>query len=163
MFNLFKKKNDSSNDFTVKSPLSGRVVPLSDVNDPVFSGLLLGKGIAIDPSSKAVVSPVNGTVTTIFPTGHAVGLTSQSGIEVLIHIGMDTVQLNGEGFTAHVKEGDTVSVGQKLITVDLEFVKSSGYSTVTPVVVTNTANFVDVKSTLSQQVVSGDELLTIEK
>ncbi|MBS4770514.1 beta-glucoside-specific PTS transporter subunit IIABC [Carnobacteriaceae bacterium zg-ZUI240] len=148
---------------TVAAPLSGTVVALSDVQDPVFSSLALGKGIAIEPTSGEVVSPVNGTVTTIFPTGHAVGITSENGAEILIHVGMDTVQLNGEGFTQFVKAGDAVVAGQKLVSVDLEAVKAAGYSTVTPVVVTNTADFEDVLTTQEGTVTAGDYLLTAVK
>lgn len=148
---------------TVAAPLTGTVVALSDVQDPVFSSLALGKGIAIEPTSGDVVSPVNGTVTTIFPTGHAVGITSENGAEILIHVGMDTVSLNGQGFTKHVEAGDAVVAGQKLVTVDLEAVKAAGLPTVTPVVVTNTADFEDVLTTQEGQVVAGDYLLTAVK
>lgn len=148
---------------TIAAPLTGTVVALNDVQDPVFSSLALGKGIAIEPTSGEVVSPVNGTVTTIFPTGHAVGITSENGAEILIHVGMDTVSLNGQGFTQHVKAGDAVVAGQKLVTVDLEAVKAAGLSTVTPVVVTNTADFEDVLTTQEGQVVAGDYLLTAVK
>lgn len=148
---------------TIAAPLTGTVVALSDVQDPVFSSLALGKGIAIEPTSGEVVSPVNGTVTTIFPTGHAVGITSENGAEILIHVGMDTVSLNGQGFTPHVKSGDSVVAGQKLVTVDLETVKAAGLPTVTPVVVTNTADFEDVLATQEGQVVAGDYLLTAVK
>lgn len=148
---------------TVAAPLTGTVVALSDVQDPVFSSLALGKGIAIEPTSGDVVSPVNGTVTTIFPTGHAVGITSENGAEILIHVGMDTVSLNGKGFTKHVEVGAAVVAGQKLVTVDLEVVKAAGLPTVTPVVVTNTANFEDVLTTQEGQVVAGDYLLTAVK
>lgn len=162
MFNFFKKK-DAVENYDVKAPLTGNVVALTDVPDPVFAGLMLGKGIAIEPTSGEMVSPVNGTVTTVFPTGHAVGLTSDNGIEVLIHVGMDTVSLNGQGFTQHVKAGEKVTIGQKLVTVDLEAVKAAGYSIVTPIVVTNTDNFSEVITINSQSVTAGENLLTIIK
>lgn len=164
MFNFFKKQQAPTVDNNViKSPLTGKIVALTDVPDPVFAGLMLGKGVAVEPTSGEVVSPVNGTVTTVFPTGHAVGLTADNGIEVLIHVGMDTVSLKGQGFTQHVKAGDKVSVGQKLVTVDLEAVKAAGYPIVTPIVVTNTDNFSDVVATQAQTITSGDDLLTIVK
>lgn len=163
MFNFFKKKEETVVDYNVKSPLTGNVVALTDVPDPVFAGLMLGKGIAIEPTSGEVVSPVNGTVTTVFPTGHAVGLTSDNGIEVLIHVGMDTVSLNGKGFTQHVKAGEKVTIGQKLVTVDLEAVKAAGYPIVTPIVITNTTDFKDVTTTQASSVTLGDDLLTIVK
>lgn len=148
---------------TIAAPLTGTVVALSDVQDPVFSSLALGKGIAIEPTNGEVVSPVNGTVTTIFPTGHAIGLTSENGAEILIHVGMDTVQLNGKGFTQHVSAGEKVVAGQKLVSVDLETVKAEGYLTVTPIVVTNTADFEDVLTTQEGQITAGDYLLTTVK
>lgn len=163
MFNFFKKKEETVVDYNVKAPLTGKVIELTQVPDPVFAGLLLGKGIAIEPTSGEVVSPVNGTVTTVFPTGHAVGLTATSGVEVLIHVGMDTVSLNGQGFTQHVKAGDKVTIGQRLVTVDLEAVKAAGYPIVTPVVITNTGDFTDITTTQATTVTSGDDLLTIVK
>lgn len=129
---------------SIPAPLEGRVLPLSEVSDAAFSQGVLGKGMAVEPSKGVVTSPVNGVVETIFPTKHAVGLTSDSGIEVLIHIGMDTVQLEGKYFTAFVESGDRVTAGQKLITFDMEKIKDAGYSLVTPVVISNTDDFLDV-------------------
>ena len=129
---------------SIPAPLEGRVLPLSEVADAAFSQGVLGKGMAVEPSNGVVTSPVNGVVETIFPTKHAVGLTSDSGIEVLIHIGMDTVQLEGKYFTAFVESGDRVTAGQKLITFDMEKIKDAGYSLVTPVVISNTDDFLDV-------------------
>ncbi len=129
---------------SIPAPLEGRVLPLSEVADAAFSQGVLGKGMAVEPSKGVVTSPVNGVVETIFPTKHAVGLTSDSGIEVLIHIGMDTVRLEGKYFTAFVESGDRVTAGQKLITFDMEKIKDAGYSLVTPVVISNTDDFLDV-------------------
>lgn len=129
---------------SIPAPLEGRVLPLSEVSDAAFSQGVLGKGMAVEPTKGVVTSPVNGVVETIFPTKHAVGLTSDSGIEVLIHIGMDTVQLEGKYFTAFVESGDRVTAGQKLITFDMEKIKDAGYSLVTPVVISNTDDFLDV-------------------
>ena len=129
---------------SIPAPLEGRVLPLSEVADAAFSQGVLGKGMAVEPSKGVVTAPVNGVVETIFPTKHAVGLTSDSGIEVLIHIGMDTVRLEGKYFTAFVESGDRVTAGQKLITFDMEKIKDAGYSLVTPVVISNTDDFLDV-------------------
>ncbi len=120
------------------SPVTGKVISLSQVEDEAFSSEALGKGIAFDPTEGAVYSPADGTVSAIFPTGHAIGISTEDGAEVLIHVGMDTVKLNGEGFCTLVKDGETVKKGQKLITVDIDLVKSKGYSLVTPMVITNT-------------------------
>ena len=126
------------------SPLAGELLPLSEVKDEVFSKGYIGKGIAIEPTKGEVISPVNGTITTFFPTGHAIGITSDSGVEILIHVGMDTVNLEGKHFKPLVKKGDKVTVGQKLLNFDLEEIKKEGYSVITPVVITNSAQYKDV-------------------
>ncbi|MBD3948734.1 PTS glucose transporter subunit IIA [Tuanshanicoccus lijuaniae] len=143
----------------IAAPLTGKVVALSDVPDQVFASEAMGKGIAILPSKGEVVSPVNGEVTTIFPTGHAVGITSDSGAEILIHIGMDTVQLDGKGFTAYVKNGDRVQAGQKLIDFDIATIEADGLPTITPVIITNTKQYTDVITTQEAEVSVGDYLL----
>ena len=112
-------------------PVNGEVIALDKVEDETFASGIMGKGVAIIPVDGKVVSPINGTVQTIFKTKHAIGLLSDEGVEVLIHIGMDTVQLNGEHFTAHIKDGDRVKVGDPLVDVDLEAVRAKGYETVT--------------------------------
>ncbi|ADV66202.1 glucose-specific PTS transporter subunit IIBC [Deinococcus maricopensis] len=122
-------------DFTL--PLAGRVVPLADVPDPVFSGKMMGDGFAIDPSSGEVVAPVSGEVVTLFPTGHAVGLRADNGLEVLVHVGIDTVRLGGEGFTALVRQGDRVHAGQPLLRADLNVLRGRVPSLITPVIFTN--------------------------
>lgn len=119
-------------------------MPLSEVKDEVFSKGYIGKEIAIEPTKGEVISPVNGIITTFFPTGHAIGITSDSGVEILIHVGMDTVNLEGKYFTPLVKKKDRVTVGQKLLNFDLEEIKKEGYSIITPVVVTNSAQYKDV-------------------
>ena len=129
---------------TIASPLSGSIVPLSKVSDPLFATETVGKGIAIEPEKGEVVSPVDGVVTTLFPTGHAIGITSENGAEILIYIGIDTIHLNGQYYTSHVKQWDKVSIGDLLIQFDIEKIKAAGYDTTTPVVITNTPEYVDV-------------------
>lgn len=121
----------------VYSPVNGTIVDLSEVSDPIFSQRMVGDGTAVNPRDGLIVSPVNGEVIQIFPTLHAVGLKTEEGLEVLIHIGIDTVELKGEGFKALIKQGDRVSVGTPLIQVDLDRVKASGRSVLTPVILTN--------------------------
>ncbi|MFE4835895.1 glucose PTS transporter subunit IIA [Arthrobacter sp. NPDC056691] len=118
------------------APANGTVIPLSEVPDPVFAAGTLGDGFAIDPTDGRFVSPVSGKVVTVFPTGHAYGIRTEAGVDVLIHIGMDTVNLKGAGFTAHVSKGDQVAAGDLLCDVDLNVITAAGYSTVTPVVIT---------------------------
>ncbi|MGL5041611.1 MAG: PTS sugar transporter subunit IIA [Culicoidibacterales bacterium] len=117
--------------------LDGVLKPITESEDPVFSQKLMGDGYLIEPTGNIVVSPVNGIVQTVFPTKHALGITSDSGHEVIIHVGLDTVKLNGEGFTAFVQAGDKVVVGQKLLEVDFDLIKSKVPSIATPVVVSN--------------------------
>jgi len=123
----------------VRSPLDGKVIPLADVEDPVFAGGMVGPGVGIRPTSNTVVSPVDGTVVLVFPTGHAIGLKSDTGVELLIHIGLDTVKLDGKGFTTLVEAGDIVEVGTPLVTFDPEVIEAAGYKLTTPVLVTNAA------------------------
>ncbi|PRS07250.1 beta-glucoside-specific PTS transporter subunit IIABC [Bacillus halotolerans] len=125
----------------IHSPIKGEVKALSEVNDGVFSAGIMGKGFAIDPEEGEVVSPVNGSVTTVFKTKHAIGITSDQGAEILIHIGLDTVKLEGQWFTSHVKEGDKVAPGDPLVSFDLEQIKAAGYDVITPVIVTNTDRY----------------------
>ena len=125
----------------VVSPLAGQVKPLSQATDPVFSSGVMGQGVVIEPSQGELVSPVNGTVTVLFPTKHAVGIVSEEGIEMLMHIGMDTVSLDGKGFVAHVEQGDKVVVGQQLISFDMDVIKKAGLVTETPVIITNQDDF----------------------
>lgn len=145
----------------IMSPLNGEAVPLSEVPDPTFAQEMLGKGIAIRPSGNTVCSPVDGKVTMIFPTRHAVGLESEDGAELLIHIGLDTVQLEGKYFTAAVCDGQKVKKGDPLITCDLEKIAEAGYQTITPVIVTNTDLYTEITPLASGRVKTGDALLKI--
>ena len=145
----------------VVSPLAGQVKPLSQATDPVFSSGVMGQGVVIEPSQGELVSPVNGTVTVLFPTKHAVGIVSEEGVEMLMHIGMDTVSLDGKGFVAHVEQGDKVVVGQQLISFDMDVIKKAGLVTETPVIITNQDDFqADVEGNLPRDINRGDDLMT---
>ncbi|MEH7304064.1 glucose PTS transporter subunit IIA [Neobacillus drentensis] len=146
---------------TIVSPLQGKVVSLAKINDMLFSTETVGKGVAIEPEVGKVLSPVNGVVTTQFPTGHAVGVTSDDGAEVLIFIGVDTVKLNGQYFTPHVKQGDIVKKGELLIEFDLNKIKASGYQTTTPVVITNKEKYLNIIATKNDSVTPSDDLLKL--
>lgn len=152
---------EAATDFSIVSPLKGEVVPLNQVKDATFAKGILGDGVAIAPAGGVVVSPIDGEVKVAFPTGHAYGLASASGVEILIHIGMDTVELNGEGFKPLVKTGDKVRKGQPLVEVDWELLKSKGYEIVTPVVVSNGAKFAGVNDKSSGKIATGDPLYTV--
>lgn len=144
----------------VVSPLAGQVKPLSQATDPVFSSGVIGQGVVIAPSQGELVSPVNGTVTVLFPTKHAVGIVSEEGAEMLMHIGMDTVSLDGKGFVAHVEQGDKVVVGQQLISFDMDVIKKAGLVTETPVIITNQDDFqADVEGDLPRDIKRGDALM----
>lgn len=147
----------------IKSPLKGSIIPLSQVQDGAFAAEILGKGAAVVPQEEIVTSPVNGTVSTLFPTLHAIGIMSDEGAELLIHIGLNTVQMNGKGFKAFVQQGDKITVGQKLIEFDMDLLQKEGYCLETPVVVTNTANYLDVLAENSKDVSCGEPLLHIVK
>ena len=144
----------------VVSPLAGQVKPLSQATDPVFSSGVMGQGVVIEPSQGELVSPVNGTVTVLFPTKHAVGIVSEEGVEMLMHIGMDTVSLDGKGFESHIKQGDKVVVGQQLISFDMDVIKKAGLVTETPVIITNQDDFqADVEGDLPRDIKRGDALM----
>ncbi|WP_026693070.1 beta-glucoside-specific PTS transporter subunit IIABC [Peribacillus kribbensis] len=145
----------------VSNPVNGKVVKLSDVRDAAFSSGAMGKGIAIDPSEGRVVSPVNGVVSSLFKTKHAIGITSEEGIEILIHVGIDTVKLNGEHFAAYVKQGDKVKTGDLLVEFDLEKIKKAGFETITPVIITNSANYSEISTTNQENISEKETLLTV--
>jgi beta-glucoside PTS system EIICBA component len=153
------KQTKEKSDEEVLSPLDGTIVTLSKVPDPVFSTEAMGKGIAIEPTSGRVVSPVNGTVTVAFKTKHAIGLVSESGAEILIHIGIDTVQLDGKYFTSNIKQGDQVKVGDLLIEFDIAKIKESGYQVVTPIIVTNASKYTEITTTRTKSVKEQEKLL----
>ncbi|HEM2548870.1 TPA: PTS glucose transporter subunit IIA [Streptococcus suis] len=147
----------------IASPLIGKVVKLEDVPDAVFASGAMGKGIAIDPLDGILVSPAKAEVTLVFPTKHAIGLRTENGAELLIHIGMDTVSLAGKGFESFVQVGDQVEAGQKLLEFDLHQIKAADLPVITPIIVTNTADYEDILVTQESQINSGDYLLTTVK
>ena len=150
-----------SGENVVCAPVNGKVVELKDVNDKTFANEILGKGIAVLPEDGHVVSPVNGVVEMIFDTKHAISLKSNNGMEILIHIGLDTVKLEGKYFTGHVKAGQKVQVGTPMVDFDLEAVRKEGYDTVTPVIVTNSDDYKEVEGIVSGAVKAGEKLVKI--
>ncbi|WP_077616108.1 beta-glucoside-specific PTS transporter subunit IIABC [Caenibacillus caldisaponilyticus] len=141
------------------SPMKGRIVPLQNVNDPAFSTEAMGKGVAIIPEEGKVYAPVSGTVSALFPTGHAVGIKSDDGLEVLIHVGLNTIQLEGRHFYKKVSQGDKVRQGDLLIEFDLDKVKEAGYDVTTPVVITNSDHYLDIVPTEKNGVTKAEKIL----
>ena len=149
---------------TIYSPVKGKIIKLENVLDEAFSSGALGKGIAIEPSEDGkVFAPFDGVIETAFPTKHAIGLTSDKGVELLIHIGMDTVKLGGNHFVSHIEEGQKIKKGDLLMEFDTEKIKEAGYSVITPIVVTNSDNYGDIEATSVDSVNVGDILLNIKK
>lgn len=155
------KQESLTNQEVIISPLKGEVTELSKVEDEAFSTGLLGKGIAIKPVEGKVVAPAGGVVTTFFPTGHALGITTDNGTEILIHVGMDTVQLEGKYFTPRVKQGDKIKAGDVLLEFDINKIKESGFSTITPVIITNSDKYLDIIETDKKDINYKEDLLTV--
>ena len=160
--NLFGKK-ETVNPNHIFAPLVGKVVPVSEVPDPTFAEGLLGDGVAIIPTEGKVYAPCDATVGTMFETGHAVALTASNGAELLIHVGLETVGLNGAPFTVHVKDGDKVKKGQLLFEADLAAIQAAGLPIITPVLVCNPDEFSNFKTTVGKDVTNADVVIELGK
>lgn len=157
-----EKASDKSHpEETLLSPMQGEIKPLTDVPDEAFSSGVLGKGIAVLPNDGKVLAPVDGTITTIFPTGHAIGMISTSGTNILIHVGIDTVKLNGQYFQTNVKQGDSIKCGQILIEFNLDKIKAAGYSTITPILITNFQQYTDIIVPQKHNIHYKEKLITV--
>ena len=155
---LFAKKTD---DFY--APMAGKAVPITEVPDPTFAEGMLGNGIAIEPSEGKVYAPCDATVDMMFTTGHAVSLVADNGAEILIHVGLETVGLEGKPFTVHVANGDKVKKGQLMIEVDLEAVKAAGLHTITPMLVCNTDDYPTFNTFVGKDVTNEDVVIALAK
>ncbi len=149
MLGIFKKKKAAG--YMLGAPAKGKAVNIQDVNDPTFSSGMLGQGVAVLPSEIAMV----------FDTLHAISMVAENGVEILVHVGLDTVNLKGQGFEAHVKAGDSVKKGDLMLTVDLDFLKAEGYDIITPVVVCNTDEYAKVEGIFEKEVMPGDDVVEI--
>ena len=146
---------------TVLAPAAGKAVSLKEVNDPTFSQEILGKGVAIIPSEGKIVAPADGTISVFFETKHAVSVTTDGGAEIIVHVGLDTVNLKGEHFTAHKQQGDKVKAGELLLEFDMEAIKAAGYDVITPVIICNTPDFPDMVCHTGMQVKPADPIITL--
>lgn len=158
MFGFLKGKNK---EIMIGSPVKGKAVPVSEVNDPTFAEEILGKGVAIIPEDGKVCAPAAGEIGMVFDTLHAFSMTTKEGVELLVHIGLETVGLKGKGFEAHAKAGDKVEKGDLIITADLDVIKGEGLDTIIPVIVCNTDEYKEVESLAGKDVVVGDDILKI--
>ena len=148
---------------TVVAPVAGHVISLDEAGDPVFASRALGEGVGIQPTDSTVYAPVSGELSTVAETGHAFGIKTDDGVEVLVHVGIDTVKMNGEGFTPAVTKGQRVNAGDKLVTVDFDKVKAAGFNTVTLMTVLNTAALGGVTPKTGIDVKPGDAVLEISR
>ena len=159
---LFGKKEDTRGNF-IYAPLAGKCVSVTEVPDPTFAEGLLGNGVAIIPADGKVYAPCNAKVDMMFDTGHAVSLVAESGTEILIHVGLETVGLNGAPFTVHVKNGDSVKKGDLLFEADLEAIKAAGLNTITPVLICNTDDYPKFKTSTDMDVSNADIVIELGK
>ena len=156
-------KTEEINPNHVYAPMAGEAVSITEVPDPTFSEGMMGNGIAIKPTSGKVCSPVNGTVDMMFDTGHAVSLVSDSGIEILIHVGLETVGLNGAPFKVHVENGQKVKKGDILMEADLAAIQAAGLPTITPVLICNTDDYPTFNTTIGKEVTNADVVIELAK
>ena len=156
-------KTEEKNANGIFAPIAGQAVPVSEVPDPTFSSGMLGNGVAIIPTEGKVYAPCDATVDMMFTTGHAVSLVADSGAEILIHVGLETVGLEGKCFTVHVENGQKVKKGDLMIEVDLEGVKAAGLNTITPVLICNTDDYATFNTTTGKAVTNADVVIELGK
>lgn len=157
--NLFKKESGIS----IGAPVAGKCVSIKEVPDPTFADEILGKGVAVIPTDGKVYAPADGVITTLFPTGHAVAMTTDDGVEILVHVGLDTVSLEGKAFTIHAQTDAKVKKGDLLLEADLKFIEEAGLKIITPIVICNADEFPVIEGMTDKDVVPGDEIIKIQK
>lgn len=160
---LISAHKNSSKRLVVSTPIEGAAMSVSHVNDPAFREELIGKGVAIKPSRGRVVAPFNGKITQVFDTGHAISMISDKSVEILIHIGIDTIKLKGKYFSVHSKTGDTVKRGDVLIEFDINSIIASGYDLISPVIICNPGNYAEIDPCFAANVKELEPLIRLEK
>lgn len=164
---MFKKMKEmfgkESKEITILSPMEGSVVPADQINDPTFKEQLLGPTIGIKPAGNRVVAPLSGSINSIFETGHALTIISDSGVELIIHIGLDTVQLKGRFFKIHAKDGDKIKPGDLLVEFDKDEIIKAGYDVITPIIICNAAMFSDIEMFTGKDAKEQDEIIRLKK
>lgn len=163
MFGKLKNLFGGDSGIEITAPVAGKVVALEDVPDPTFAQGILGPGIAIEPTEGRIVAPADGTVDVMFETGHAVSLTTAGGAELLIHVGIDTVKLDGVPFTAHVKEGDKIKAGDLLLEFDRQAILDAGYDLATPIIISNSDDYRALDIVSASAVDAGQPLLSVSR
>lgn len=158
MFGFLKGKNK---EFMIGSPVKGKAVPISEVNDPTFAEEILGRGVALMPEDGKICAPADGELSMVFDTLHAFSMTTKDGVEILVHVGLETVSLKGKGFTAHAKAGDKVQRGDLILTADFDVIKGEGLDTIIPVIICNTDEFKEVEALAGKEVNVGDDVLRV--
>lgn len=153
---LFGKGKEVEKDIAIYTPFTGEYVKIEDIPDPVFAQKMMGEGFGVNPTEGEVVAPINAKVDNVFPTKHAIGLKAENGLELLVHVGLDTVQLDGEGFEVLVNSGDEVNVGDPLIRFNLEFIKNNAKSVISPVIITNSDQLASFNIDSVEAVVKGE-------
>ena len=145
----------------IGSPVKGKAVPISEVNDPTFAEEILGRGVALMPEGGKICAPADGELSMVFDTLHAFSMTTKDGVEILVHVGLETVSLKGKGFTAHAKAGDKVQKGDLILTADFDVIKGEGLDTIIPVIICNTDEFKEVEALAGKEVNVGDDVLRV--
>lgn len=160
---MFKKLFNKEKKMTIKAPMTGNIVPIEEVPDQVFSGKMVGDGVAIEPTEGVLVAPVDAEVAVVFPTMHAIGLKTADNIEILLHIGVETVAMKGEGFECFVKQGDQVKTGQKLVTFNIDLIKEKARSILSPIVISNVKDIKSMEKASGNVSKGESDLLTVLK
>ena len=160
---IFQNLLGKDNDIVIAAPVSGKLISIQEVDDPTFSDEILGKGVAIIPSDGKIYAPADGTINTVVSTGHAIAMSSSDGAEILIHVGIDTVRLNGKYFTTHTYVSQKVKKGDLLLEADIEKIRAEGYDIITPVIIYNADSFSGFQAMAPADVAPGDDILILQK